>query len=105
MKEKIEEMLEGPLPPRVAALLDKAEEFGWEAGHHSFVVRLYHPDAPLARPFFASWDLVKVEAKKPSWRFTRAYASNTQALNLSDVMDYLEDPAVIWPEPPEQKGD
>lgn len=102
--EVLGEMLNGLLPPKLAAVIDTAYEYGWEGSHHSFTVRYSHPDAPLARPFFASWDLTKTEGRKPSWRFTGAFASNGQAMNLDDVLAYLKDPAIIWPEPPEEEG-
>lgn len=105
MKETVTEILEGPLPPKVAALLDKMDEFGWEPGAMSFVIRAKHPDSDLARPFYAGWNIVQVEGRKASWRFTGAWASNCQALNLNDLMEYMEDPAVIWPEPPDGEGE
>lgn len=88
------------LPPRVRKVLDAAEENGWmENPFTSLVVRLTREDG---LPFYATWHWVGVDGKR-SWRFQGAYAKNGQALNYNDIFVYLEDPAVIYPEPPEDE--
>lgn len=91
-------MIEASPPPRVLKVLDAAEENGWtENPYVSLVVRLTREDAV---PFFARWDLV-TNGDKRSWRFHGARAANGQALNYGDIFIYLDDPSVIYPEPPE----
>ena len=87
------------LPPRVRKVLDTAAENGWTEKTTSLVVRLDHPDG---LPFYATWHWVEVDDKR-SWRFQGARAKNGQALNYNDIFVYLEDPAVIYPEPPDDE--
>ena len=94
--------LEGePSPARAIKVLEAAKANGWtENPYSSFVVRLTREDA---EPFFARWDLsFNPETGKKSWRFAGARARNGQALNYSDIFIYLENPEVIYPEPPEE---
>lgn len=93
-------VIDGPPPARVLKVLDAADENGWtENPYISLVVRLTREDAI---PFFARWDLVGSEDKR-SWRFQGARAANGQKLNYNDIFIYLEDPSVIYPEPPEDE--
>lgn len=92
--------LEGePSAARALKVLAKAEEEGWTLNPVcSLVLRLTREDA---LPFFARWDLtVAPETGKKSWRFQGARAMNGQPLNYNDISVYLEDPSVIYPEPP-----
>jgi hypothetical protein len=88
-----------PSPARALKILAKAKEEGWtENPHCSLVLRLTREDAI---PFYARWDLsFDPETGKKSWRFQGARAMNGQALNYNDISVYLEDPSVIYPEPP-----
>lgn len=88
-----------PTCARALKVLDAAKANGWvENTHCSLVLRLTRDDA---EPFFASWDLsFNPDTGKPSWRFTGARAKNGQPLNYNDIFIYLEDPRVIYPEPP-----
>lgn len=87
------------LPPRVRKVLDAAYEQGWmDNAYTSIVVRLTREDA---KPFFASWHWIEVAPGKRAWRFHGARAANGQQLNYNDIFEYLEDPTVIEPEPPE----
>lgn len=98
----LSEALESPLPPTVVRVLDKAEELGWfQNSHTSLVVRLSRDDA---LPFFARWDMVVSPEGKRSWRFVHAWAKNAQPLSYNDIMIYLDDPSVIYPEPPGEGG-
>lgn len=94
--------------PRMLKVLKAAEELGWTAGVTSVTVRLSRPDdkpdrtGAVALPFYATWVLKGwTPTGRPSWSFMGARASNGQALSEADIMTYLEDPSVIYPEPPE----
>jgi hypothetical protein len=57
-------------------------------------------------PFYATWELTGWTPKgKPSWHFAGAQAANGQRLNERDIFTYLEDPSVIYPEPPEDENE
>jgi len=108
------DILTEPLPARVAKVLNAAAEHGWaENPVVSLTIRLAKPDdipeprsGAVALPFFATWHLfTDPESGKRSWRFASARAKNGQALNYSDIFIYLEDPDVIYPEPPEGEDD
>jgi len=90
-----------PTPSRAVSILETAKELGWrENPFCSFVIRLTRDDA---LPFYARWDLsVHPETGKRSWRFAKAYASNGQALAYGDIKTYLNDPSVIYPDPPDE---
>jgi hypothetical protein len=103
--DELDQVVLGPLPPRVVKLLKSAVDNGWEANAPgiTFRVRLTKPDDDLALPFFIGWDLyLNPETAKWSWRFSGARAKNGQPMNFNDVFTYLEDPSVIYPEPPEE---
>jgi hypothetical protein len=102
----VSEDLDSALSPQVRKILESAEANGWsENAATTLVIRLHKPDDSLAKPFFLRWDLVGRTAKgKPSWRFQGARAAIGQALNLADALLYLEDTAVIHPEPPEDRN-
>jgi hypothetical protein len=92
--------LEGePSAARALKVLAKAKELGWtENPACSLVLRLTREDA---LPFYARWDLAfDPESGKKSWRFQGARAVNGQPLNYNDISTYLENPDVIYPEPP-----
>ena len=99
-------MEEVALPKGLAKVLAAAEENGWtENPAVSIVARLHKPGDPLARPFYVSYWLVHDTATgKSSWRFHDSHASNGQGMNYRDIFMYLEDPAVIHPEPPIEEG-
>jgi hypothetical protein len=97
--------LEGePSAARALKILAKAEQEGWtENPVCSLVLRLTRGDA---LPFFARWDLsFNPESGKKSWRFQGARAMNGQPLAYNDIPVYLEDPSVIYPEPPTSPED
>jgi hypothetical protein len=93
-----------PSPARAIKLFDTATELGWtENPACSFVIRLTREDA---LPFYARWDLkVNPETGKRSWGFNGAMAQNGQKLAYRDIQTYLEDPDVIYPEPPTSPED
>ncbi len=102
------DLLDDPLPARVRKVLDVAEAEGWQENPVvSLTVRLAKPDdtpkrpaEPPALPFYATWVLDRKDGKH-SWRFQNARAKNGQALNYGDVLIYLQDTSVIYPEEPE----
>jgi len=106
--DDVAEILDEPLPVRVRKVLDTAVEYDW--CHNpvvSLTIRLTrlgddvrHPAEMPALPFFATWTL-DTRGDKRSWRFAGARAKNGQALSYGDIFTYLEDPSVIYPEPPE----
>lgn len=100
----MDELAGEPTPSRAISVLETARELGWrENPACSFVVRLTRDDA---LPFFARWDLkVNPETGKRSWGFAGARAQNGQPLAYRDIKTYLEDPAVIYPEPPTSPED
>lgn len=105
--------LNEPVPPAVQKILDAAAEHGWsENPCVSLVVRLAKPEdraikrkrgERLALPFYMTWELAgeTPTTKQRSWNFTGARAANGQELTLKDCLVYLQDPAVIHPDPPE----
>jgi hypothetical protein len=108
--ELTEEALTHPTP-RMHKVLQAAEEMGWTVGKVSLAVRLSKPDdkaeprsGAVALPFYATWELTGWTQKgKPSWHFLGARAKNGQPLSEGDIMAYLEDPSVIYPEPPSEE--
>jgi hypothetical protein len=97
--QTVKEVLNDPSAAKALKVLARAKELGWhENPYTSLVIRLGKEGA---EPFFARWDLGVTSSGKPSWRFQGARAANGQALNYNDVLIYLEDPDVIYPEPPE----
>jgi len=95
-----DELAGEPSPARAIKILDQAKELGWTLNPFaSLVIRLTRDDA---LPFFAKWDLSVSESGKKSWRFTGARAANGQPLAYGDIKAYLEDPRVIYPEPPDE---
>jgi hypothetical protein len=99
-----DEVSSEPTAARAVKVLDAAKANGWvENTHASLVLRLTREDA---LPFFASWNLsFNPETGKRSWRFTGARAKNMQPLNYQDIFVYLENPEVIYPEPPTGDGE
>jgi hypothetical protein len=99
--ESVESAL-GPIPPRVLRLLETAQEHGWQEGKAgtTVVMRLHKPSDIAAIPFYVSW-LLTVKDGKRSWRFQGSRAANGQPLAWNDIKTYLQDPSVIYPEPPE----
>jgi hypothetical protein len=96
----VKEALSDPTAAKALKLLAKAKELGWaENPFTSLVIRL---NKEGAEPFFIRWDLGVGTNGKPSWRFAGARAHNNQALNYNDALIYLEDPSVIYPEPPSE---
>ena len=100
--DAIEDELNGePTPARAIKILDQARDLGWrENPFCSFAVRLERGDG---LPFYAVWHLShNPETGKRSWRFASARAQNGQPLTFGDIKTYLEDPSVIYPEPPDE---
>ena len=95
----------GPIPPRVLRLLEAAEAEGWQESKAgtTVVMRLCKPDDIAALPFYVSW-LLDLKDGKRAWRFQGARAANGQPLAWNDIKTYLNDPTVIYPEPPEGTG-
>lgn len=97
----VKEIMGEPSAARALKLLAKAKEHGWhENPYTSLVIRL---DKEGAEPFFVSWHLAEGANGKPSWRFQGGRARNLQPLGLNDALLYLEDPSVIYPEPPKEE--
>jgi hypothetical protein len=95
----IDAELGDPSAKRAFAILELAGELGWtESPFASFTVRLTHPDG---LPFYATWHWsLNPETGKRSYRFAGAFAKNGQPLAYADIKTYLQDPSVIFPEPP-----
>lgn len=91
-----------PTASRALKLLDYAYEQGWELNPNaSFVMRLTRDDA---LPFFIRYDLYfSLETHERKWKFAGAMAQNGQKLNYNDIKKYLNDPDVIYPEPPDEE--
>jgi hypothetical protein len=95
-----DELAGEPSAARAVSILETAKDLGWtENPSCSFVIRLTRDDA---KPFYARWDLGVSETGKKSWRFQGARAINGQPLAFGDIKTYLEDPSVIYPEPPDE---
>lgn len=93
--------LDPQVSPRILKVLDVAEAEGWMLNPFvSLAVRLTRDDA---EPFYAVWHLVPSDSKAGrSWKFAKAYAKNGQPLAYEDILIYLKDPSVIYPEPPDE---
>lgn len=99
----VKEVISDPSNAKALKVLALAKENGWhENPFTSLVIRL---DKEGAEPFFCRWDLAVGTNGKPSWRFQGARASNGQPLNYNDVLVYLTDPSVIYPEAPGEEGE
>lgn len=100
----VQEDAESAITPQVRKILEAAEVHGWsENPVTTLVIRLNKPSDPLAKPCYLRWDLAgRTKTGKPSWHFHGARAANGQPLNLGDALLYLEDPSVIYPEPPKE---
>lgn len=105
LTDDMAEVLDLALPPNARKVLEAAEAGGWEPNGKgtSLVIRLDHPTDPDAVPFFVSWLLYTSPEGKRSWRFYNAAAANLQSMSFKDVLTYLADPTVIWPEFPEEE--
>lgn len=117
LTDLIREAIEA-LPPRIATLLDRAEQEGWEESAYvkpaiSLAIRLDRPtdrreheslkdwkERGAALPFIVRWGFTADSQGKRAWRFDGARAANGQPLGWPDIPVYLADPAVIYPEPP-----
>lgn len=98
------ELLEGPIPTRVAKILETAEANGWRHNFTSMVTRWApHGEDKLGKPWFGSWHLnYSPERERWSWRWAGGMAANLQRLSNNDTLIYLENPEVIYPEPPRE---
>lgn len=100
--DALEDELGGePSAARAISILKTAEKLGWtENPYASLVIRLTRSDA---LPFYARWDLsFDPKTAKRSWRFAHAQAANGQKLAYVDIGTYLNDPRVIYPDPPDE---
>jgi hypothetical protein len=96
------ELEEGPTG-KALKVLELAKEHGWyENPHHSFVIRFTRDDA---QPIFARWDVGVTATGRISYRFQGARAMNGQPMNYNDLLIALEDPEVLYPEPPGEEGE
>lgn len=102
--------LDSPQAARAPRYLQGAIDNGW-VPVVSLTMRLTKPDdTPTkagempAKPFFVTWQLNGFTEKtgKLSWRFHSARAANGQALSESDIPVVLENPEVVYPEPPDE---
>jgi hypothetical protein len=95
---EVVEALDNPTP-RMLKVLVEAEEKGWTKGRVTVCIRLDKPEDDNACPFYATWEMAGWTPKgRPSWRFVSAASANLQPLSEADILTYLNDPAVIWPE-------
>lgn len=98
---ELAEEVTGVLGANVRKVLAAAADNGW-ALHGSgatFCIRLDHPSDDLAVPVFVTWQLAPSEKTgKLSWRFMSAGTATLHQLNSKDVLTYLADPTVIYPE-------
>lgn len=98
------ELLEGPIPTRVAKILEVAEANGWVHNFTSLVTRWYpNGEDKYGLPWYGSWHLnYSPDKSKWSWRWAGGMAKNCQRLNHNDTLIYLQNPEVIYPEPPKE---
>lgn len=88
-----------PSCAKALKVLDLALAHGWtENPRASLVLRLDHPDG---EPMYVAWELFSGSNGKRSWRFLSAAARNGQSMTLNDVMAVIENPVLVYPEPPE----
>ncbi len=88
------------LPPAVQRTIDAAAEHGWELGGPglTFTVQFVKPSDPLALPVYASWAVGRSDSGKLSFRFQSSGTSGLQPLNSRDLIAYLQDPTVVYPD-------
>lgn len=88
------------LPANVRKVIQAAEENGWQLNGKgaSFALRLDHPTDELARPFYITWQVGETAKGALSFRYMSAATDTLQPLSAGDVIDYLNDPTVIYPE-------
>jgi hypothetical protein len=81
-------------------MLDVAASEGWDLGGPglTFTVQFVKPSDPLALPVYASWTVGRADSGKLSFRFQSSGTSGLHPLNSKDLIAYLEDPTVVYPD-------
>lgn len=93
------EALTKDLPISARKVIDKALECGWELNKPGMTValRLNHPSDELAQPVYITWVVGRTAAGKISFRFDSCGTKGMVPLKPADLLEYLEDPTVIYP--------
>lgn len=88
------------LPANVTKVIQTAISNDWQLNGKGFTValRLDKPTDPLAQPFYIMWDVGSTAKGAISFRFGNAATVGLQPLSAADVLTYLKDPTVIYPE-------
>jgi hypothetical protein len=88
------------LPPAIQRCLDAAGERGWELTGPglTFTVQFEKPSDPMALPVYGAWTVGRTDSGKLSYRFQSSGTSGLHPLNSKDLIAYLEDPTVVYPD-------
>jgi hypothetical protein len=92
------------LSPAIRKILDAAVENGWELAKPGMTLclRLDNPADELALPVYACWVVGRSPSGKMSFRFSSSATSGLNPLSGADLVEYLKDPTVVYPDPPEK---
>ena len=101
------EELTKDLSPAIRRVIDAAVENGWELNKPGMTLclRLNHPSDELAMPVYVSWVVGRTAKGKLSFRFDSCCTSGLDSLSGADLLEYLADPTVVYPEPEESEWD
>lgn len=93
------EALTKDLPIAARKVIDKALECGWELNKPGMTValRLNHPTDELAQPVYITWVVSRTAKGAISFRFDSCGTKGLTTLKPADLLEYLEDPTVIYP--------
>lgn len=93
------EALTKDLPIAARRVIDKALECGWELNKPGMTValRLNHPSDELAQPVYITWVVGRTGKGGISFRFDSCGTKGLVNLKPADLLEYLEDPTVIYP--------
>ena len=105
--------LTGDMPPGVRKTINTAIENGWQLNKPGMTVslRLNHPTDELAQPVYITWVVSRTPKGKLSFKFFSCGTQGLVKLTGADLLEYLQDPTVIYnlpedaPDDREQMGD
>ena len=87
------------LPFQVRKTIDTAIEAGWQLNGPgmTLALRLNHPTDDLAQPVYITWVVGRTPKGNLSFRFDSCGTRGLVPLSGADLLEYLDDPTVIYP--------
>jgi hypothetical protein len=87
------------LPLTARKVIDAALANGWELNPPGMTValRLNHPTDSLAQPVYITWHVGRTPKGAMSFKFSSCGTQGLVRLTGADLLQYLEDPTVIYP--------